>query len=124
MQEHKTKDWNDKTIYPEAERLNKTYGNRKETLGGMLIRRNKYLIKLFSETNFKVELHGKAEAPQIIINGITRLSAYVHNFKLYFTKDPSGSEIIHEMSINYTNRISQESLEYFLFTHEQGKFTP
>lgn len=114
MKEHTTKDWRDFTVYPKAKRFTERYGQRDESLGSMLIRRNKYLIQMFSGSGHRVALFGSAENPVIVIDRLIRLSAYVYNFKLHIKKTPEGDEVYKTLTINYTNRISHEDIEDFL----------
>lgn len=117
---------NNKTYFKAEPRVDRILDTRRnQTLREVITRRNNWLLEMFSEVPYEILLIGNAETPALIIDqgermGI-KLSAYPHNFNLYFTDKPTDGEVINQFKINLTNKISATFFEDFLQNYEQEK---
>jgi len=93
--------------------------SREETLEEMVERRNKRLLRFFTELGYDVRIVGNAQKPAVILNEMVVLSCYVKNFDLHFTKEPFSDEIVKSFKlkneIEATKHELQEAIE--LGTH-------
>jgi hypothetical protein len=78
-------------------------GKAKESVESYTGRRNERIIKLFSKRGFKIHLKGDPQNPMIVLNDGLILSAYAHNFDLYFLNQPNNGEIIEEVKLTWEN---------------------
>lgn len=92
---------------------------REESLEQLVERRNKRLLRFFTEHGFEVRLVGDSQKPAVILNEIVVLSCYVKNFDLHFTKEPFGTDIVKSFKLKSESEASrydiQEAIE--LCTH-------
>lgn len=68
--------------------------SREELLEEMVTRRNKWLLRLFTNNGFNVRLVGDVQKPAVVLDELIVLSCYVKNFDLHFTKEPYSEEIV------------------------------
>lgn len=125
LQSMKKKHKNDLTQYPNEARLTQRYSeNREETLKEMLVKRNNYIIRAFSDCPYDVFLYGSAEAPMIVINNYIKLSAYVSNFYLYFNESPlNKAKTVLKFKINFTHKVSADFLDRYIIENSHEDWT-
>jgi hypothetical protein len=96
---------------------------RNQTLREVITRRNNWMLEMFSEVPYTIILIGNAETPALVIDTQERigikLSAYPHNFNLYFTNKPHDGELVEVFKINLTTKISVPFFEDFIKNCEQ-----
>jgi hypothetical protein len=83
--------------------------SREESLEELVSRRNKRLLRFFTENGFDVRIVGDEQKPAVILNEMAVLSCYVKNFDLHFTKEPFSDEIV--KSFKLRNEMEASKLE-------------
>jgi len=78
-------------------------GKTRESVESYTGRRNERVIKFFTKRGFKVHLKGDPQNPMIVLNDGLIISAYAHNFDLYFLDKPNNGEIIEEVRLTWEN---------------------
>ena len=93
--------------------------SKEESLEDIVARRNKRLLRLFTQHGYDVRLVGDLQKPAVVLNEMAVLSCYVKNFDLHFTKEPFSSEIVKSFKLkddcDVSNLELQEAIE--LSTH-------
>jgi len=93
--------------------------SKEESLEDIVARRNKRLLRLFTQHGYDVRLVGDLQKPAVVLNEMAVLSCYVKNFDLHFTKEPFSSEIVKSFKLKDDCDVSslelQEAIE--LSTH-------
>jgi hypothetical protein len=85
--------------------------SKEETLGEMVERRNKRLLRFFTIHGYDVRLVGDGQKPAVVLNEMVVLSCYVKNFDLHFTKSPFSDDIVKSFKLRHEVDVSQHELQ-------------
>jgi hypothetical protein len=85
-----------------------------DNLDQTIYRRNKQLLRFFTQHGYDVRLVGDNQKPYIVLNDSVLLSCYVRNFDLHFTKGPESSEVLKTYSLKNEMDVSKMELTEIL----------
>ena len=85
--------------------------SKEESIDEMVARRNKRILKLFTNLGYNIRLVGDVQKPSIVLDEMVVLSCYAKNFELHFTKEPFSNEIVKSFKLNSDIEVSNLELQ-------------